>query len=68
MNQNSDVNEKIIYNFDKHSNNANQKLSIANLGWNEENTIPSIALIKLKSHLFSYKNTYLYFKKNHNCQ
>ncbi|MGV8947086.1 MAG: methyltransferase domain-containing protein [Lutibacter sp.] len=46
MNQNSDENEKIAFDFEKHWNNAYQKSPITNLGWYEENPLPSLELIE----------------------
>lgn len=46
MDNSSQENEKLEYDFEKHWNNAYQKSPITNLGWYEENPIPSIDLIE----------------------
>lgn len=46
MDENSGEKEKTAYDFEKHWNNAYQKSPITNLGWYEENPIPSIQLFE----------------------
>lgn len=46
MNENSGNEEKTTFDYEKHWNAAYQKSPITNLGWYEENPMPSIELIE----------------------